>query len=459
MIRLCKIILLLVVILSLNGAFCFAQSEESTPPDTTTTQGGDAGFSFKFSLGLGVESFLEGGDDVAYQKLSLAPDFGIGPFGVGIDLAFHYRFQNGNLILKLDGDWAPPTDKRGDFVSWMEIMLAKIKYIRYGEKGDPLFLKLGSIDDGTLGNGFIMGDYSNTLFLPEKRIFGLSADLDGELFGFPLVGLETHVGNLGAFDVIGGRFFVRPLVFFDIPIISALQVGGEIVADRDPYKYSAVAGPADAMALFFGGDLRLPILDSDIIGLAVFGDVASYKGKAMGEMVGFGGSLFNLILYGAQIRFIGNGFIPVYFDPSYDVSRKAKYDLIESGSSPGYTAWLATLGFTFLNDSIVFSALLDGPFGTVDSNPLNFANYPHLRGVFTVAEGIMPGLSFDAIYDKTFLREFKDIVYPEGALAMLRLNYKIDTVLITFFYNLRFTTDNWTTPEITSGLETAIQLF
>ena len=178
------------------------------------------GLDFALGLGLGVESF----GDETWQKISLTPDLAFGKFGIGVEVTFHYRFENSDLTI-LEDDWVPDPFT---FQETMSLYLAKFRYVRYGLKGDPLFVKLGSIEDGTLGNGFIMGNYANTLFMPERRVFGLSLDVDGQLFGFPYVGLETHVGDLSAFDVMGARLFVRPLIGTQAPIVRNLQIGGNL---------------------------------------------------------------------------------------------------------------------------------------------------------------------------------------------------------------------------------------
>ena len=236
-------------------------------------------------------------------------------------------------------------------------------YIRWDEKGAPLYVKLGSIDDGTLGNGFIMGGYANTLFVPDDRHFGLAFDLDGALFKFPYVGLETFVGDLAEFDVIGARLFVRPLIWLGVPIIKDLQVGATFAMDLKPYLYDDPVDTDGSPVAVYGADARLPILSLKILSLAVFADVATIEGESYGGMVGFGGRLLSFLTYGAQLRVLGPNFIPVYFDATYDLFRSAKYDLVQTGAGTETTmAWYASLGTSFLNDLIVFNVGLDAPF-------------------------------------------------------------------------------------------------
>jgi hypothetical protein len=190
---------------------------------------------FGLDLGLGAASFGEPGEEETWQILSLMPDFAFGPFGIGIDLTFHYRFTGGDggEFEFREEDWNP--EAAG--VSFLELYLPRFRYIRWGFRGDPLYIKLGSIDDATLGNGFIMGNYANTLFLPEIRIFGLNFDLDGTLFNFPYVGLQSFIGNLANPDIIGGRLFARPLAWMSMPVLPYLEIGYTMVGDIDPFRY------------------------------------------------------------------------------------------------------------------------------------------------------------------------------------------------------------------------------
>ena len=432
----------------------------------------DSGFNFSFDLGLGVESFNVDTDNdtgtedelVTYQKLSLAPDFGFGKFGIGFEVIFHYQFENSELTIR-EEDWVPddPT-----FLNILDLYFAKFRYIRYGHKGDPLFVKFGSIDDGTIGNGFIMGNYSNTLFLPDKRIFGLGFDLDGDLFGFHLIGMETFVSNVVNWNVLGARFYIRPLVFFDIPILSAMQIGGSVVTDIKPAAYyendlpeEDLADFEDAQVVFYDADVFVPILSTDLFSLATFGDLGTYNFESIGGMLGFGGKLISLITYGAQVRFIGEGFVPNYFNNTYELLKIYYYKNIErldGDPPPGYIGWLATLGLE-IEGLFDFAVVLEGPFGDVEpDNEYNAANYPHLTGTFTLAENLIPGvpgLSADAIYDKSFLRTFGDLIDPEGAFIQAKINYKMTPAVISFLYQLTHssTTDEW---DVSSGLETTI---
>ncbi len=429
-------------------------------PAAAQEQGG--GLNFALGLGLGVETF----GDETWQKISLTPDLAFGKFGIGIDVTVHYRFQNSEFTVLAD-DWAPDPFT---FQETLSLYLAKFRYVRYGLKGDPLFVKLGSIDDATLGNGFIMGNYANTLFLPERRVFGLSLDVDGRLFSFPYVGMETFVGDLSAFDVMAARLYVRPLAGTQIPVLRDLQLGTTFAADFDPYRYSSsveeaaaqLAGidTSDARIYVAGVDFRQPLLDSAAFSLAVFGDAVTQRMDAYGGMLGVGGRVIKIFTYGAQIRFIGDNFVPVYFDSVYDITRAQRYALTEGAmSTPGFVGWFASIGTSLLNDSIVFNVSLDGPFGEVDpNNDASYLNSKHLTGMFAVAEGLLPGFFFDASYDKLLIDTWSDVFESNGATAKARVNYRSGPAVISFFYLLKYNSNDWNDPEVSSGLETLVQL-
>lgn len=419
---------------------------------------------FGFDLGIGAETF----DGVTWQTLTFSPDLALGKFGVGVDVTLHYSFtggEEGNEFLISGRDWVPADAG----LTFLELYLPKIRYIRYGTKGEPLFVKLGSIDDATLGNGFIIGNYANTLFLPQRRIFGLSFDLDGSLFKFPILGIETFVGDLTAFDILGARLFVRPLSFTEIPLLKHLEVGATAVFDFDPYKYidDKPEGYEDFNAMAFGFDLVQPILGNPLISLAAFGDLAftqKKEGFATGGMLGVGGQIISFITYGAQLRIMGDNFIPVYFDASYDLYRAAKYQIAQSDTViEGFVGYLASMGFSLMDSKIAFNASIDGPFKSLPETATeNFLDYPHLRGVFVIAEGIVPGFSFDAVYDKKFIDSFASLIDPDGAIIEANINYRTGPAIITFTYSIRYNpnaTGEENPWETTAGLKSSISLF
>ena len=436
------------------------------PSVLSAQEGEDSAFAFNMGIGLGVQTFNDGadGEEISYQKIGVLPEFSIGKWGVALDLSFHVRSGSGGEFLYFrDEDWVPEEDTLS---AWLELYLSKFAYVRYGQKGDPLYAQFGSINNGTLGTGFIMGNYANTMFLPDSRLLGLALDFDGALVNFPLLGIETFVGNMAAMDVVGSRLFLRPLILSENRLLQNLEVGFTIAADRDPayreeyfteldtiYSVSGdkLTTPIDT-ALTWGADLIQPLLSNEIINLAAFTAFAAQPGTgdnsdtATGEMIGFGGRLIKVIPYTAQIRILGENFIPTYFDRSYDLYRAQKYAVLSGAvsGSPAMVGWLASTGFSLLQDTIVFNAMIEGPFDGVpttdEEDKLNYseAQFPHVAMMFTLGEGIIPNVSLDAYYDKKYITSFPDTFHPVGAVIGAAVNYRTGPAIITLGYDFRY---------------------
>jgi len=423
---------------------------------------GEPKFAFQMAIALGAETFNEPDPSdptlltpVSYQMLRLQPDFSYGKFGIGLDVAFHYRFTSeaeNNFDFR-DEDWEITDDR-----SFAEVYLPLFRYIRWGEKGDDLFIKLGSVDDATLGNGFIMSNYANTNFLPEQRIFGLSFDLDGRLFNFPYLGIESFTANLAKFDVFGTRLYTRPLAWMEgTPLLPNLQIGATFAGDFKPdAHYDFVTDPSPDSVTMIGIDAFQPILGTDAVSLAVFGDFVSQEG-ASGGMIGFGGRLIKFLTYGFQVRFLGDNFIPAYFDASYDLFREEKYLIATSDATiiPSSVGAYTSAGFSILDDTIVFNTSVDWLFGDSDEDLAK----PHLYAILIVKEGLIPGFFFDASYDKRYIDSFSDLVDPRDAVIGAHINYKTGPAVITLGYTLRYNPEQnpeWTT---TANLSSSISLF
>jgi hypothetical protein len=275
------------------------------------------------------------------------------------------------------------------------------------------------------------------------------------------------------------RLFVRPLIGLEVPIVKNLQIGATLVADSNPAYFGVpekfgeedteyedwIVSENDSVVIS-GIDFRLPLIQKDAFSMATFGDYV-IQNNTSGGMLGFGGRIIKFLTYGAQLRILGEDFIPVYFDGSYDLYRPLKY-LIYDGtvsiSDSGFVGWFASTGFSILDDKIYFTASLDGPFKTPSSVEDPTFAYPHFLAMFVVAEGLIPGFFFDASYDKKNIQSFSGengLFSAENATISARVNYKSGPATITLTYDLRYNPDAgddepW---EVTSGLESSISLY
>lgn len=436
-----------------------AATEAPAPaPATAANASPPSAFAFAGGVNLGSDVLLTGANNgpQTWTRLGFQPDLSFGKIGVGFDLTIHFMlYPDPNTAVSIyPGDWVP--NYQGDGKSFLDIYLPKIMYVRYGLKGsDPFFAKLGSIDDLSLGNGFIMSDYSNMLFLPQQRIFGLDLGLDGSLFNFPYAGAEIITGNLARFDVDGARFYARPLIGTSIPIVKNMQVGGTIVVDTNPYLY--INSTANALAAY-GVDVTVPILGGNAFPLAAFTDFAIDPNTTAGWMLGVGGRIIGIFTYGAQLRVMQDEFIPSYFDANYDLYRADKHDFMlrindyatMAAPSGAYNpSWLASIGTSLLSDKLVFNVGLDGPFSVAGvfvptgSVPVpDQTQYPHLRGVLRLDQlGTFP-FYFDASYEKYDIGAttgfFQDLVDPTNAVIGLDLNYKTGASVLTLSYDAKW---------------------
>ena len=429
---------------------------------------------FEMDLGLGTQTFNEENGPITYQTLNIQPELNIGKIGIGLDITFNFRFtdENGDFDLR-EADWIPVGETDAEkFQSFLSLYLPLFRYIKYGEKGGPLYAKIGSIEDGTIGNGFIFGNYANTNFLPNTRIVGLSFDLDGKLFNFPYLGIETFIGNLSLFDVLGVRLYTRPLNWLDVPIIKEMELGGSYATDTNPQAYYTFENSVNVKPVqMFGFDLFNPILSNDIVSLAAFGDIVFQPpvgeirtATATGGMIGVGGKFFSFVPYGLQLRILGDDFVPVYFDSSYDLFREAKYEVVSGQSSiEGYAGWLASLGFSAFDDLFVFNASFDSPF-SVDQSVENYLGHPHLRVILLVKEGFLPGFSFNAALDKKNIDKVTswDNFWTQDMVIGAEINYDTGPAVLTLSYDLRYNPnagegeDPW---ETTAKLSSTFNIF
>jgi hypothetical protein len=164
-----------------------------------------------YGIGLGLGSVTI--DGKIYNQVSLRPEFQFGKLGVRLDIAL-YLDEQGNIRKE---EW----DEFSDY-------LDKIYYVRWGQKGDPFFIKAGAFDNVTLGYGILVNGYSNTTEYPQVRKVGVHTGMQ-----YGKLGWEVFMANIKEITgpgLLGCRVTYKPLTQFP------LALGGNVVADVNQYK-------------------------------------------------------------------------------------------------------------------------------------------------------------------------------------------------------------------------------
>ncbi|NPV37964.1 hypothetical protein BREVNS_1992 [Brevinematales bacterium NS] len=298
-------------------------------------------------------------DGTNYLSLRLQPDLSIGKFGIGLD-----------LNLEFDPQW---NFRTSEWNTWQAV-LSKILYVRYGVKGDPFYIKVGNIDDFTLGNGWIMRRFSNMRDFPSIKKLGLALDSD-----FKVAGFESAVDNIWDWDIMGLRAYVRPLQPTKMFLLEKLEIGGTIAADLDPGNPTP---PADkpyqftdsnmAPVTVVGLDVSLPLVSSAVFNLRPYADIGYIVGKGTGEATGIRGDIVSIIPYRFEFRILQPKFVPVYFDSYYESVRATKYELLEHYTNH-YIGWAFNSGLQLMNGAIFFDFTLEDDWGDVSLPALTLA--------------------------------------------------------------------------------------
>jgi hypothetical protein len=196
----------------------------------------------------------------------------------------------------------------------------------------------------------------------------------------------------------------------------------------------------------------------NVFSLISFADAVSIQARTWGSMVGVGGRIINIFIYGAQLRLMGSGFTPTYFGPDYDVQRDVQYNNLQALSASGLTfAGQVSGGVSLLGDKLIFKLTLDAPFVTSETEPT--LRDPHVNAILRLAPGVVPVFSFDFMYDKKGIGSFSQLVDATNAIVQAKLNLQSGPAVISFVYDFNYDprqSPPWT---VTSGLQASVVLF
>jgi len=389
------------------------------------------------------EGLLGGGfgitwiDGQPFYSFRLFPELQFKNVGVGLDFKMEFG-----------ADGKVRTENFNEFSDYLSI----IRYVRYGYKNDPLYVRVGALDYATLGHGSIMYLYKNSPSYDTRKI-GLEFDIDFTNFGF-----ETVYGNFGQAGIIGLRGYVRPLQFTEartIPILGNLEVGASLVSDVDD-KAGVVAGTYNSTTQNFnavvdegattilGLDFGLPVVRTNILNLDLYFDYSKIAGFGSGTAAGIKADVrgFGLVNISAKLerRFNNAGYIPSYFNSLYEIERfkldtvngtvTSKVQRLKNPESIG-NGYYGELFVSVLN---TFDIL--GSYQRLDKDPAS--------GILHISSEVAPeGIPYvvRAGYDKINIKNEKDLFkLDDRSYLYFEFGYKpYEYLLVSMVYNWTFT--------------------
>ncbi len=448
-----KIIILALIILPV---LIFAQTENKN---------------FGMTGGLGTVSI----NNKLYTRFRLMPEITLGKIGIGLDF---------DLLIDSEGNV-----RKEDWDEWQDYV-NKIYYIRYGQRGDLFYGRIGGFPDYTLAYGLVMKNYSNMLKYPDYRQIGLQLGTTLPLMGLQI---EAFTSNITENDIIAGRVSLTPLKPIDIPIVKNVRLGVTVAQDQNEYKgledrdndnypdyfddypenskwhnevdhnedeylqmYVEINGDSTGFYNWFynsdvlnskrnpsfsdlgtrkvtvaSADYTVPLIDKKLLKLGHYAEYAKIIDHNWGLI--FPGFYAKFLIFDAnlEMRFYKNDFMPHFFDEIYDEQRATVYKIGEDSSK-----------IVLKEDLIKDTQETKGWFGSLTANLANFImvtvsyedmygkNNNHNRsisGVASLNQKILPQLKTAEL--KYYQSGFDKLRYfkTEGAMLDGKLGYSISS--------------------------------
>lgn len=429
-----------------------APTTPPTPPETTGGPDGgepaDGPLSGMMSrvgefLGMDAGSVTIGGE--TYAKVTLNPRFTVGKLGVGLYLPIVYTGNmfdpddwykpagNSEWSFGTDQDWAnEPLVALQDFFTDVTL---KIRYITWGEQGvDDTYLKVGNLNDMTIGHGILMRDYANDVDFPAVRRVGLNVGFGTQTKPF---GIEAVVNDIATPEIFGGRFVFRP----GAPgFLAGLGVSGIVDSAPasvlpDTAEFSDVI-EVDPVFINVAVDIDVPIISREILGITAFADVggmlpylrnaepiegveAGLQTEALfdfeaGTVQNYGfmaGLLGNILMvdYRLEFRRFDGAFKPAFYSAPYDRIRGERaIETVAFLRNPDSEEFQGSVMGVYgeasasLFDLLQFTAGYMWPWAFDENGGLTYSDEDYLLAEVGVAEGLIPfGITGSLSYSRT----------------------------------------------------------
>lgn len=368
-------------------------------------------------------------DGKPYYLLHLMPELSFGKIGVGLDV---------NVRVGEDGKV-----RSEDFKDARSI-IRLIRYVRYGTKHEPWYARIGTLDYSRLGHGYIMYLYRNTASYDLRKV-GVEFDADFQRFGF-----ESMYSDVAGAGIFGVRGYARPLQFTSaasIPIIGGLETGATFASDFNGNANRTWGDLSGAIRSAQGGgslsvvgfDLGLPLLRHDIVHSTLYADYAKILTYGSGAAVGLNVELrgLGLLTLDAKYerRFVGNQFLPSFFDAFYE---RERYQVIDTSRFISKAQILKNVqSFEGYYGEILISVL--GTFNIIGGyhSPVGVRNAGTLHLELETAKAL-PGILLSGGYDKKNVGSIFKL--DNNSLLYAQVGYKpVPYLIVSTLYQWTFT--------------------
>lgn len=197
--------ILFMILLSAAVLWAGNPAEQVPPPQDDGESGG-------FDITMGISAGAAVLDGQLYNQIGIRPLITMGKLGIALDLSI-YLDADGNIRQE---NWDEPID-----------FFEKLYFVRWGHPGDPLYIKVGAIDNYRLGYGLLMNRYANTIEYPSVIRTGLELGIQGEQYGFQGM-MNNFSETFNGGGLVAGRLSYK--------VIGDLEIGVSAVADVNQYK-------------------------------------------------------------------------------------------------------------------------------------------------------------------------------------------------------------------------------
>jgi hypothetical protein len=353
------------MLILLFAAAAFIEIGNGQWNNATAAMMGTSGGSIPVGFGA---TFIDG---ETFYLISISPEVAFGQLGVGLDL--NLRFTTKGKL------------RAGDYNKF-EDYLRIVRYVRWAQKGDPFYTRVGQLDYSLLGHGSIVYNYRNSASYDMRRT-GIELDMNFDTFGF-----ESIYSDIIDRGLLGMRGYVKPLKltsFGKVPVINNFEVGATYARDLSNVADITSADSSGRGLAIIGFDLGLPILSYKILKSTLYFDYAQIVHYGHGTSVGVNMNYSGLGLVDLrgkyELRFNGVHYLPAYFDALYEhdrfdpVRRLSKSDMLDTiGANRGYYGELI---ISILNSFNIIAGY-QAPFDTKDEGLLHAElRLPEVSGI------------------------------------------------------------------------------